>query len=1003
MFKLRPWQAHLVLCVFQELLFEADSLNMSQWFAANASIPWGRTASMVALSDGALVAAGGNTPDRKVWMSVNLGRSWTCQTADAPWNHRIGNCLVVNSSNNDIWLLGGKDGNSYPQDVWISSDSGITWVQKGATFPFAGRWYMSCALVDNNAALLVLAGGRGIGTFYSDGWKTRDGIIWTQLTSALPWGKRQWGFTTTTSDGSIVFGAGQSASKSFRKDVWLSNDQGHTWSSQTSTASWRHRVGAQSLYFNGSIYLVGGHTIAGWQRDVWRSEDLGVTWQLVVDPAAFPSEEPSVVLNKDVAVLLASRSVWTTQDVATSATTTTTTSIAATAVTTLNSTNTTVNTTSQTTATTAASTPVSSTTSARTTTSSRNPALPTDPCNRNCYASRNQVSAVRSALASTAVQDGQPVVRSVTLGNYTVQVAVQKLSDSALASGVRLSSGTTSLNLPGSISNQISGTVVLSLISWNGTQALDGGSGVAQGADLGWQPVEVEITQNSTPLSISGLAEPIKIETLIANNTPPSTDLKLTCVYWDTTAERWSREGVRTVLHPGTNVLTCESSHLSVFAALWSSALMGVTCSNLAIFTENGFELLAGKQVPGMQRWFEHSAGIVIIVLLTANFLLMVGTLILDALERRRKWNDYDFFLESHDPKITRTAKSCLEDLFMSKVVLAHAAAHAHVSKDDMWFAVQQRKMMVHAYRKSHIDAEKARTTRRHLRSASLVLHKHGVTTESGTIHELIKDATSKGSANKIWNFFMNQHPLLQVLRFSVMYSRFFRLLFISCTLWGSLMGSCLFFSTSGSTSLEDPAACAAASIPIVKAAVSGIASLVVSQLATILVSVLDQRQFVLASTWEEQKKKKTIRVWKTCHIVQNILLLQYFFFSVLFVLLFLANVTNIDRASFIVSAVVSLVLAWFLTPIVTTIVLICMTNLRPVHKVKHNWAERALDQQGKLDSVIWGSEKSVQDENMKRSGSHLEEAMPYQEGKIALPRESITITDITDTLTEHL
>lgn len=187
------------------------------------------------------------------------------------------------------------------------------------------------------------------------------------------------------------------------------------------------------------------------------------------------------------------------------------------------------------------------------------------------------------------------------------------------------------------------------------------------------------------------------------------------------------------------------------------------------------------------------------------------------------------------------------------------------------------------------------------------------------------------------------------------------------------------------------------------KAAVSGIASLVVSQLATILVSVLDQRQFVLASTWEEQKKKKTIRVWKTCHIVQNILLLQYFFFSVLFVLLFLANVTNIDRASFIVSAVVSLVLAWFLTPIVTTIVLICMTNLRPVHKVKHNWAERALDQQGKLDSVIWGSEKSVQDENMKRSGSHLEEAMPYQEGKIALPRESITITDITDTLTEHL
>jgi len=158
-------------------------------------------------------------------------------------------------------------------------------------------------------------------------------------------------------------------------------------------------------------------------------------------------------------------------------------------------------------------------------------------------------------------------------------------------------------------------------------------------------------------------------------------------------------------------------------------------------------------------------------------------------------------------------------------------------------------------------------------------------------------------------------------------------------------MASAAFFSTSGgTTSLEDPEVCAAPAIPVVKVIASGIMSTVVSQVSTIIVTALQKRQFVFAEKWSEEAIRKRIQLWKLLDVVVGLLLISYLAFSILFVLLFLANVSDIDRLMWVLSATITFINSWLLCPFITSCILVALLNLRSVKFLEGFWVETALN-----------------------------------------------------------
>jgi len=130
---------------------------------------------------------------------------------------------------------------------------------------------------------------------------------------------------------------------------------------------------------------------------------------------------------------------------------------------------------------------------------------------------------------------------------------------------------------------------------------------------------------------------------------------------------------------------------------------------------------------------------------------------------------------------------------------------------------------------------------------------------------------------------------------------------------------------------LEDPEVCAAPAIPVVKVIASGIMSTVVSQVSTIIVTALQKRQFVFAEKWSEEAIRKRIQLWKLLDVVVGLLLISYLAFSILFVLLFLANVSDIDRLMWVLSATIVFINSWLLCPFITSCMLVALLNLRSV------------------------------------------------------------------------
>jgi uncharacterized delta-60 repeat protein len=232
--------------------------NGATWTRVNASSGWSarESPSSVAMPDGSIVLMGGWNSSyviykNDVWRSTDNGATWTQVNASAGWSARFGHTSVV-MPDGSIVLMGGSDG-GWKNDVWRSTDYGATWTRVNASSGWSGRVsHSSVAMPDGS--IVLMGGNSAINIFKNDMWRSTDnGITWIQVSAFSGWTGRDAFSSVALPDGSIVLVGGYDVSHSRMNDVWRLTPAGSSAPnpSHTYTAPGTYQVALQAYNTGG--------------------------------------------------------------------------------------------------------------------------------------------------------------------------------------------------------------------------------------------------------------------------------------------------------------------------------------------------------------------------------------------------------------------------------------------------------------------------------------------------------------------------------------------------------------------------------------------------------------------------------------------------------------------------------------------------------------------------------------------------------------------------------
>ena len=245
------------------------------------------------------------------------GYDWELINGTSNWEARAG--LKVVAKGKELYLMGGRTpidplvspvpgASQIWGDVWKSKDQGKTWnriLESGTDGQWAPRAYFQSLV--HNGRMYVLGGQNFISIenpncppfpsdcpefissseFFSDVWRSKDGVKWEQMTDNAGWSGRA-GLSAIDFKGEIFVMAGSQFDDSsiiggppvreYYNDVWKSAD-GENWELVTAAAPWAPRAGGVLVKKNGYMYMIGGEDgftcLPGlrcppYYNDVWR-------------------------------------------------------------------------------------------------------------------------------------------------------------------------------------------------------------------------------------------------------------------------------------------------------------------------------------------------------------------------------------------------------------------------------------------------------------------------------------------------------------------------------------------------------------------------------------------------------------------------------------------------------------------------------------------------------------------------------------------------------------
>ena len=230
-------------------------------------------------ADATTMVAGETVP----WVSNNGGADWRKVPLFSPGTVYTFSSFV---SSNGTFIAVAVDGTS-AQNIWTSSDSGYSWLQRTASGP---RVWTGIAGSSNGSKLVAVADSDYIYT------STDYGATWTQRETTGLW-------RGAASDSTGVY----LATTNYGGYIYTSDDSGVTWTQQETARDWSD-IASDST----GQYLV-ALVIAG---SIWTSADYGNTWteRTVAGTRDWHSVSCSAYGNNIVAAVNGGASLWTSSD-----------------------------------------------------------------------------------------------------------------------------------------------------------------------------------------------------------------------------------------------------------------------------------------------------------------------------------------------------------------------------------------------------------------------------------------------------------------------------------------------------------------------------------------------------------------------------------------------------------------------------------------------------------------------------------------------------------------
>ena len=224
-------------------------------------------------------------------------------------------------------------------EVWRSSDGGLTWDQVAGSTRFTDRSGHESVVLDGVLYVIAGAAGNSGTTGRDDVWRSTDrGVSWSRATPAgasVPFSMDYQFASAVLGSTMYVLGGIQRPPFTRLDEVWQSTDRGASWTQATNATDPKFpaRSAAAAVVLGSAgaarLYVIGGITTSGAGNagldDVWESGD-GASW-IQVNPSAaardkFPARNNhSAVAVGDTVYVIAGdqgggtrRDVWTSGD-----------------------------------------------------------------------------------------------------------------------------------------------------------------------------------------------------------------------------------------------------------------------------------------------------------------------------------------------------------------------------------------------------------------------------------------------------------------------------------------------------------------------------------------------------------------------------------------------------------------------------------------------------------------------------------------------------------------
>jgi hypothetical protein len=186
-----------------------------------------------------------------------MGQNWpkVTQSVTSPVPNGSNPGVVFNGS---LWLVGTNGSGATRDDVWNSTDNGVTWtnVTAGLSNGAAFGMRFEHQLTVFNGELWVTGGYNG-STYFSDAWHSSDGVTWTQASTGGYTGREM--HAAVVNNGRLYVIGGENRLNGLLNDVWSTAD-GVTWQEETANAFFSPRCAVSAVSYNGRIFVIGGYT-----------------------------------------------------------------------------------------------------------------------------------------------------------------------------------------------------------------------------------------------------------------------------------------------------------------------------------------------------------------------------------------------------------------------------------------------------------------------------------------------------------------------------------------------------------------------------------------------------------------------------------------------------------------------------------------------------------------------------------------------------------------------